>query len=411
MILCQTKTSKFIDSTLLTVDSNEKKDIMCDDIISNNNNDKINKILDDMYDAFKTDIKIHQLKPINIELMKNTFIDFDKQINNVFDSKFQMDILKMNDTMSVALEISSNKNNYDTVTINFIFDDFSLNKNYMAVIIHALNTFCNLFDYNYNGLVLDISLDDNSRKINLPKNIKNYDEIFDLLKQKSGAFNASGVTYRKNKKILLTKKEEIIKLMYHELIHYIGFDQELMHQKNYYNWAVNHNSFNLSEAYTEFLSVILNVAYETIHICSLNPINRYDCFKILLNVEINYSLYLIGNILKFYGYDCDSFYDFFNGIGEKKYCPIYIWEYVILRTQLFMNLDSFLSIINNNFRITSINKNKIINLRITSTNKNKIINLMKIDNNLLNKLAISMTNASQSNDFSYLLIDISWNLI
>ena len=62
----------------------------------------------------------------------------------------------------------------------------------------------------------------------------------------------------------------------------------------------------------------------------------------MIFVEKQYSIYLSSSILKLYGYNENNFTYFFKGIGEKKYCPILIWEYIILRTQLLLNLDKII---------------------------------------------------------------------
>lgn len=386
---------KIFNPIILTNLSKEKFNRLNINYYDNNNIDNLYSLLEQMSSAFKKEIKIILANQLDIHTFKETFIDFDKHINGVDKSKFQSDIINMNNSMSVDLVVDRS-----IIRINFLFDNFNENKNYMAVILHALNTFCYLFCYNYNGLIIDISLDNNHR-INVLEIASpvDYDIFFYQLKKKSSAFSVGGVTYRTNKKILLTKKEELVKLMFHELIHYIGLDHEILNIKNYFNLSVNRNNFNLSEAYTELISVILNTGHETLHIISheSTKLNKYELFNYLLKYELNYSLYLTSNVLKFYGYDNNTYVDFFKGIGEKKYCPIYIWEYVILKTQLFLNLGDLLNITKNDFRITP-------------KNKNEIADLMKIDNNLINKLAIFMSNTEKSQYFSYTMFDFNWNL-
>jgi hypothetical protein len=322
----QIEISENFDGSLLTNITKDKINTLFINYYKNENINGLNALLDKMISAFQKNIDVDLSEQIDTKSLQKIFIDFDKYLNNITDSKFQSDITKMNRSLTVNLHVG-----YDTIKINFLYDDFKKNINYIAVAIHALNTFCNYFKYNYNGLTLNISLDNNTRINILPKNYDNYDNIFKNLKQKSAAFSVAGVTYRNNKNILLTKKEEFIKLMFHEMIHYIGLDEEIIETINNYNLAINKNNLNLSEAYTELISLILNSAYETIHIYGLNKkINKYECFINILAIELNYSLYLTSNVLKFYGYDIRTYMNFFDGIGEKKYCPIYIWEYFLI---------------------------------------------------------------------------------
>lgn len=271
----------------------------------------LNKLLNDMYLCF--------ISPINLKKNKekkdlhSIFLDFN---NFNLNDDFEKEVLLMNKSFSCSLH---------SIKLYFLFLDFPLNL--IAGIIHAINTFCCLFPFNYKGLSIYICLDENKRIIS--KNI----------------FNISGITDKYNKTIILTKKEEIIKLLFHELIHYIGLDSSLL----------IFSELKYFEAYTELLSVIFFVAYKSIH--------YKRNFNKELNKELKYSLLLTSNILKYYGYG-DNYRDFFK---QKKYeeCKIPIWEYVLLRTQLFLNIDKI-----NNWK--------------TDT---KIIKYMEIDNNLINKLS------------------------
>jgi hypothetical protein len=91
----------------------------------------------------------------------------------------------------------------------------------------------------------------------------------------SGAMNVSGVTQRSSKQIILTKSEEIIKLLYHEMVHYIGLEQFLQTSTKY-DFALTNKNLNLAEAYAELMAIILYCAYLTIHFLGIQKINMYD---------------------------------------------------------------------------------------------------------------------------------------
>jgi hypothetical protein len=116
-------------------------------------------------------------------------------------------------------------------------------------------------------------------------------------------------------------------------------------------------------------------------------------------VELDYSLYLSANILKFYDYDTKTFLNFFNDIGDKHFCPILVWEYIILRTQLFVHLDKV------------VNSVGPTNFHIDKNNKNSVVDTMKIDNNLINELSFFMQNTRPIKNISYTMIDFNWNLL
>ncbi|AGC01780.1 hypothetical protein H012_gp685 [Acanthamoeba polyphaga moumouvirus] len=353
------------------------------------NNYKI--ILDNMKISFCADLDIIA-KDVNISEIKKILVDFDKDFNDVENSKFQFDVKNSNKSFSFQLNI-----NGGIINIYILCSKNYECIGYISVILHAINTFCHMFTYNYNGLQIYISLDNNLRNADLNHN-KDYENIFKNLKKNSGAFNVSGVTNKYNKLIILTKQQEIIKLLYHEMIHFIGLDHELLKITQNHDWNIVNPKLNLSEAYTEFLSILLNCAYETLHIYHKCNINMYDLYKNLLQIETEYSLYLTQKIFFFYGYNKKNIHEFFYKNTNNKlaeYNPILIWEYIILRSKLLLNLDNF-------------HWNNLSDLRVNRDNLIDTINFMKIDKDFVKKLKF---NCTFDNSFSYNLIDIDWNYI
>ena len=315
----------------------------------------LKNLSENMLASFVKEINIEPINPLNIDIFHDILIDFNRRLNCKETTKFENDVLKMNIVYSFSLSIP-----HGIIRIHFL-TDYKKNigyTGYISSLLHALHTFCNLFTYDYNGLEIYVCMDDNVRNIELPNNYNGYHDIFNYLCKISAAFNVSGVTWRHEKKIILTKNEELIKLLYHEMIHFIGLDSELFNVKNYYDWSITKNMMNLYESYTEFISVILNSIYISIHLSYLKNMDMSKIYKKILYLELNYSLYLTANILKFYGYNFKTFKDFFSGRGEKKFCPVLIWEYVIIRTQLFLNIDKVLDLVGpSTFIIDQNNKN------------------------------------------------------
>nr|AEX63034.1 hypothetical protein mv_L832 [Moumouvirus Monve] len=124
----------------------------------------------------------------------------------------------------------------------------------------------------------------------------------------------------------------------------------------------------------------------------------YDLYKNLLQIETEYSLYLTQKIFFFYGYNKKNIHEFFYKNTNNKlaeYNPILIWEYIILRSKLLLNLDNF-------------HWNNLSDLRVNRDNLIDTINFMKIDKDFVKKLKF---NCTFDNSFSYNLIDIDWNYI
>jgi hypothetical protein len=352
---------------------------------------KLLKLLDNMIIAFQTELKIEPMFT-NIDQLKKEFIDFNNSFNRIYDSSFVRDVQNMDFGLSIKLTLK-NKNG---VELFFLSNNSNHSKKLISPIIHAVNTFCGLFDYNYDGLQIKICLDDNKR--DLTNKYQSWEKNIEFLKQHSMAFNTSGVTYRDNKLIYVTRKEEIIKLIFHELVHYIKLDDALTSQYFVSNWSVQHDSLKTYEAYAELVSVLLNSAYLSIHLCTkMNKSDFDNMYLYLLSFEKTYSINLMANILKFYGYDEKTFYNFFNGVSNKISSPVPIWEYVFLRSIMFLNLDDLLNEISQNLKLTPANTVLIM----------KKLN----DNDLGNILLKPFKNNKYLSNVSYSIIDIDWTKI
>lgn len=356
-----------------------------------------NKDLYELFDncalAFTKKIDMFMIEQIDIHILRNIFCDFDRSFNNIVNSKLQMDISKMNRSLSIGINI-----NNDTIKMHFLYNDISKKIGYVSAIIHAINTFCYLFASNYEGLNIYICLDDNCRNLVFPKYYHDYKNIFKYLHKHSSAFCISGVTYKDQKKIILTKSEEIIKLLFHELIHFASLDEKLIGIGNNFKLDVDKYNLNASESYTELLSVILNSAYQTIHIFGIKKLDKYWIFNKILELEFNYSILLSSKILKFYGYDKYTYQFFFQKNDKRNQSPIPIWEYVILRSQLFCNIDKITYLRRKNWYIDD---------------PFAIIKMMEIDENFLYKLSIQMSDEKIFDNLSvsYVTIDLDWSLI
>lgn len=249
---------------------------------------------------------------------------FDREFNTVSDSILQQQAAVLPHSMNMILHINEQK-----ITIHCIYSQSDI----LAACLHALECFCLIFPANYDGLTIYMCLDDTIRNLD-PVCLHGdhvvchaFQEVFTALQEGSGAFNVSGVTYPGEKVIILTRKQEIIKLLFHEMIHYAGIDKDLRYKKQY-NFSVRDTGMQLNEAYTEMLAVILScMYYSTI----LERLGGKNICSRLLATEREYSVILVANVLKLYRYTIDNYRDFFVGAGEKMYNPIMVWEYIILR--------------------------------------------------------------------------------
>lgn len=372
----------------LTKSSQEKIQVI-QPFFSINVENKCYDVLYRMYNCFIQNIFLEPASPINLQQIKNVFIHFDETMNNVQHSKLAQDIQLMDLTYSIKLKLPNNNN----IHLYFLLSSYDKNEGYISVILHALNTFCHYFNYNYDKLVIYICLDKNMRNITkYPQKEDNYEQIFQYLHKTSQAFNVGGITKKYNKTIILTRSEEIIKLMYHELIHYVGLDEpfsEIM---------LNKPNTNYSEAYTEFVSILLNCAYHSIHLHGVTGHDLRQIYKKLLIGEINYSLFLTSNIIKFFGFNPNNYEQFFKIYRYKKFAPIFVWEYIIYRTRLLLDINLILSL-TKNFKVITLNDRDII------------IKIMCDDKYLITHLLPFMQQWHNNNNISYTLVELDWNKI
>lgn len=354
-------------------------------------NINLKNLLKKIIDAHSKTTYYKEIKS-NITYVKNVFLNFSKDMNNIKKSKFTDDITKMSYVHTFKLKIID-----DVIIINFISNKNNNNKNLIFSILHAINTFCLTFPSDYNNLHIYISLDDNKRLLHYPDNLNTIKEKLNYLNEHSLAFNVSGMTNYHDKIIILTKVEEIIKLLFHELVHYTKLDNFGSHTINF-NFSITNNII-IQEAYAEFMSIILSTAYESIYISNYLNYKIYDVYNILIHFEKIYSIYLSTNLLKFYNYDKHNFMNFFENKEKKMFSYIHIWEYIIIRTQLLLNLNKVANLMGK------------YNWYVNEYNVNNLLDLMIINKNFLNDISFFMENTIMNKSLSYKIIDIDWKKI
>ena len=230
-----------------------------------------------------------------------------------------------------------NDNSNDAGNKNIKTDIKNNNKEMIYAILLSICCFISFQPFNWSNLIIYISLDNLKRKL--------YND----------AFYASGyTTYPNNNntvEIFCSKKEEIIKLLYHELCHCCNLDKyRPTGDKNADDclseittkWNIDEDRPTLpNEIYAETFSILLNASF------SLALINRFSHTNLTLDqiilAEIYYSVMLCNYILGLFNYSRDEMDYFFDrnskNIKDKKFitsCDIYIWEYVFERTSLLL---------------------------------------------------------------------------
>lgn len=267
---------------------------------------KIISILDKCYlnrfKYFKKTIK----NIISIKLITYLNVSFYYiQINN---SSYEEDMIKFKQLFFEAITLAKYYNNLD-IAKNIMIIWLPINKSR---------------DFNFDVI----------NKDNLVKSIDSFN-----------AFTASGVTFGTTTKVsILTRYEEINKLMYHELIHNFGVDGTSYHDffqetgilLRYKEIKANksyHYDYSIYESYTELLSSYLNIIFRILEENKLeNKLKNIFLSRII--IEILYSYNTISNIIKL-----NNFTNYNDFIKNKTFVgEICFYEYYFLKALLYNNL-------------------------------------------------------------------------
>lgn len=144
----------------------------------------------------------------------------------------------------------------------------------------------------------------------------------------------------KNGDIYIWRREEVRKVLIHELLHSLKIDYEISNSGHLDNKIKNdfnvNRDININEAYAESLATIINCM-----IIAIEKKKDYKYFKKLIEKEVNYSEGQVNRLLEFNG---------FNNLTELKRKKIdnkifkqnsSIFSYYIMKTALINNLDEY----------------------------------------------------------------------
>ena len=279
----------------------------------------------------------HKYK-IKIKQKKSNVIIDSSMYHNQFVPKDILDEIK---TLNSCQIINFNVNKmpvkivvcYSTENINFLVK-------HLVQIICGFNIYANNVQ---ESLDLNIYLT-NHKKI-LPQN-----KIFT-------AENANSGSSYPGKNITIFRKEELTKVLFHELIHFYQIDLRPSNSYIRDNFKIN-GPIRINEAYTETWGVILHSLYFTKNI---------SYFWNLLSYQIAFSYYQVCKILKYLG--CSNLNNC--TITQKTS----IFSYYILKSAFFNKLDLFLT--------SKDNYQTLVKICISDEHfKTKIKNWKIIDNSM-----------------------------
>jgi hypothetical protein len=305
--------------------------------------------------------------------------------------------LENNDNIIKLIEIFSNESkyitrflkdikimyyNYENLYFYYIYKTtkkFIKDKNKLELLIRQTITLMKYFNIKHNVKVIWIPI---NKKRDFKYNIIN-DKTLSKSINNFNAFCCSGVTFiNNNEKIsIISRYEEIHKLLFHELLHNFNIDGHNFHNqlhnelKKYKKIKKNnyHYEYSIYESVTELLSSYFNIIFLQIYNKQKNVKNN---IKKSIIIELFYSINLIVNLGKLNNYS--NFNDFISNIHFKG--NICFFEYYLVKSLLYNYLDfNKLNICNYNY-LSNVNDYKIL--------YNHIINICtnNINNNIIQYL-------------------------
>lgn len=208
----------------------------------------------------------------------------------------------------------------------------------------------------------------------------------------------SGVT-SDEEYILIWRKEEMFKVLIHELIHFYKLDfSDIIFKKSYENKIKSYdNSISskhcvknvndqiiFNEAYCETLATLIN--------CIIYSIHNNSNLKKTINIEIQHSIKQTAKILNHFNFkSADDFFDN-DSCSVKLMESTNVFAYYIIKSQLLYNYKKFK-------KITNEKKN-------ISTYKNKLLPLIKFDHKWIALVNSAMKKKDKTQDLRMTCISI-----
>lgn len=372
--------SKIIINFIDTYKKFDKNIILFNNEIKDNENqyNKVKKFLKKFYDKFidsKKDINKFFVKQNNLLKLNNNYytsnIIFNYEIENYLNSRF----IGKNKNKIIKIVNKKKEIKLDDLYIKFFYNNRSEYEvdEIIYNLILLFNIVKKIFNIKERKINLIIFYCDIKKEHYFNKSVIDYENM------------NSGISYMNN--IILFRKEEILKVFIHELLHNFG----LYNLHNDSNIKLSKifkiNSDNLfNEAYVEFVAIILHTMYfSSLFSENYDTMNYY--FKIFINYEINFSLIQLVKFLNIYNME---FLDFLkkNNYSENTNT----FSYIYLKFLLIFNYNYFLNNIIIYNSISIYKEDYIIYYLKYLNNNGLLIFLNNVINNLKQNIKIYCKN-------------------
>lgn len=238
---------------------------------------------------------------------------------------------------------------------------------------------------------------------------KHTNNIFDIyltnFKKELGSNNIidvqninSGLCYFNdiNRKVLIYRNEEYIKVFIHEFLHSCHIDKYLHQNKNTniyekFNFDYKKTKIMLNETYTEFWCNIIYISIFSYNLNKNSTINNYiNIFEKLMEKQIYFSVLQSVKILNIYNI---KYLDTINNIEHNYSEGTHALSYYYFKSLLLFKYKNIMNMCEKNIIANETTKENIEKHLIKIRNNKKLINLFNIFENDLKKL-----NKSKKND-------------
>lgn len=339
-----------------------------------NRDNKVKKFLKKFYENFITNkkyinkffVKENNLLKLNNIYYKTNKI-FNYEIENFLDSKF----IGKNKNKIIKIVNKKKEIKLDDIHINFFYNhksEYEIDQIIYNLIL-LFNIIKKLFNINERKINLLIFYCDIKKEHYFNKSVIDYENM------------NSGLSYNNN--IILFRKEEILKVFIHELLHIFELDNLHDDSNIKLSQIIKINSHNLfNEAYIEFVAIILHTMYFSCLFSENYSIMNYY-FKIFINYEINFSLIQLVKFLHIYNME---FLDFFkkNNYSENTNT----FSYIYLKFLLIFQYNYFLNNIISYNKISIYKEDYIIYYLKYLNNNGLLIFLNNLTNNFKENIKI-----------------------
>ena len=206
--------------------------------------------------------------------------------------------------------------------------------------IKTLHNYALLMFYLSNSNIRDVNL-----KLFLTSQKKYFPSEYKMLGPKE--INTGSTLMGKYGNIKIWRKEELYKLILHEMIHYLHLDIK-MNNKILPIYQTLYKIFNISDDQ----KILINESYTETWACIINAIivsykfgDKLNLFKKMIDYERLFSCFQIGKILRFFGYK--NFDEFFNLSGKFNTEPKWkqttnVFSYHIIKGAFLFSINRFI---------------------------------------------------------------------